>query len=359
MGAEIREVDAACTVPNALPKTVHSRIRRQFLMDQTYDYPETFVATIPCGRVWGPGFIITPDDQLLDDVSTDFSVVENRRSAVYNYWRLRQIEELKGTIAVLSTDAADLYYHWMFQLLPRFELIRRSGIDLRGIDYFLVNGLERKFQRETMEMLGIDRRKLIESSRLPYIRASNLIVSSNPLGGGCFPPWMCEFLRRTFLKAADGRVKPGRRLYISRGLAGYRRVLNEAQVVEFLGRHGFEEIKLEGLSVREQAAIMASCDVIVAPHGGGLSNLVFCSPGTKVIEIFSPELVAGFFWKISNQLGLDYYYILGNGQPATYEPDYQQSWNSHTDIEVDLGMLEKTLVLADVRRSVLSSNTLQ
>jgi capsular polysaccharide biosynthesis protein len=136
---------------------------------------------------------------------------------------------------------------------------------------------------------------------------------------------------------------PGRRLYISRGLATYRRVLNEADVVQLLARHGFEVVKLEGLSMWEQAEIMASCEAVVAPHGGGLSNLVFCGLGTKVIEIFSPELVAGYFWKLCNQLNLDYYYILGEGLPETQDDSYQQTWNARADIIVDLSILRQVL----------------
>ena len=181
-----------------------------------------------------------------------------------------------------------------------------------------------------------------KSSCVPYLRANELIVPSIPLGEACFRPWMCQFLRDAFLtKDIEGETNfSGRRLYISRGLAGYRRVLNEPEVIQFLRRRGFEEIKFERLSVRQQAATMAACEVVVAPHGGGLSNLVFCSPGTKVIRIFSPELVAGFFWKISNQLGLDYYYLLGKGHSTTRDPDYLQSWDARTDIEVDLDVLE-------------------
>ncbi len=93
---------------------------------------------------------------------------------------------------------------------------------------------------------------------------------------------------------------------------------------------------------------MAVSEAIVAPHGGGLSNLVFCRPGTKVIEIFSPELVAGYFWKLSNQLGLDYYYVLGKGSSETKDPGYAQSWNARTDIEVDLESLRDTLSLANI-----------
>jgi capsular polysaccharide biosynthesis protein len=352
LGASFVRVEPSCIVTNPLPKTPHSHVRQQLAMDRDYEWPETFVVTIPNGRVWGTGHIITPDDQLLDDLSVDFRAekwtLRPKTASVVRYWKYQKIAEYKKRLAVLSTDGADIYYHWFFQLLPRFELIRRSGIDIQGIDYFIVNGASKSFQRDSLKALGIAHSRVIESSKIPYLRAQELIVPSIPLDSGSYRPWMCQFLRTTFLKeGASRRVgSRGRRVYISRGLTSYRRVLNEADVIRSLGQRGFEEIKLEKLSMWDQAALMASCEAIVAPHGAGLSNIVFCSPGTKIVEIFSPELVTGFFWKLSNQLSLDYYYILGSGSPESLKEDYQQTWNSRADITVDLGALSGALELA-------------
>jgi Glycosyltransferase 61 len=349
-GADFYPVDGCHTANHRLPNTVHQQVRRQFLMDEAYRCPSTFVARIPEGRVLGDGFIITPDNRLLDDISIDFSEpLEAKLARVRRDWAWRPVTDVEGTVAVLSTMGGMLYYHWLFQLLPRFELIRRSGIDLNSIDYFLVNSTKAPFQRESLEVLGIDRRKILESSAVPHLRASALVVPSVPLWGGCFAPWMREFLRSSFLPEIGIEVKVARpRLYISRGSAGYRRVLNEADVLQLLHRYGFEQAKFEQMSVRQQAAVMASCEVVVAPHGGGLSNLIFCQPATKVIEIFSPELVATYFWKVSAQLGLDYYYLLGKGSPLSGDVDYPQTWDAHTDIEVDIDRLRETLALADV-----------
>ena len=348
--ASFTKVDALCTVSYPLPKTVHKSIRQQFINDQTSVYPETFVATIPQGRVTPRGLIITPDGQLLEDVSIFFYFAGGRTMMpdLSLAWNLEQLE-IGGRVAALSTDGASLYYHWLFQLLPRFELLRRAGIEPGGIDYYVVNGQEQPFQRESLALLGIDPKKVIASNRVPIIRAKELVVPSVPLGVGCFRPWMMEFLRDTFLPKNHRDLKhTGRRLYISRAAAKYRRVLNEDDVVQFLRRRRFETIALEAFSIREQAAAMAACEVVVAPHGGGLSNVVFCTPGTKIIEIFSPELVASYFWKISNQVGLDYYYLLGKGPTATLDSDYPQSWNAGADVEVDLALLDQTLALANI-----------
>ena len=354
IGASYIPVDPACTVSNTLPKTPHPRLRQQLAMDRDYEWPATFVVSIPNGRVWGSGYIITPDDQLLDDVSYDFRTrrwsLFPKTSSIVRYWRWSKLVRIDGRVAVLSTEGADIFYHWFFQLLPRFELLRRAGIDLEHIDYFVVNDLSKSFQRDSIAALGIGQNKIIESSKIPYLRARELVVPSIPIGGGCYRPWMCQFLRTTFRgDDLSGRSWTApRRLYISRGLASYRRVLNEGDVVDLLRQYGFEEIKLEGLSLRQQAAALTSCEAIVAPHGAGLSNIVFCEPGTKIIEIFSPELVNGIFWRLASQLGLDYYYIVGEGLPATQHEDYPQTWDTRADILVDLSILRKALELSEL-----------
>ena len=354
LGASFIKVDSSCIVPNQLPKTPDGTVRQQLAMDRNCEWPETFVVTIPGGRVWSSGHIITPDNQLLDDVTVDFRAVrwtlKPKTSSVVRYWSFRKLEEYKARVAVLATDGADIYFHWIFQLLPRFELIRRAGIEIGSIDYFFVNDVSKPFQRDSLESLGIEHSRIIASSKVPHLRARELIVPSIPIGSGCYWPWMCQFLRATFLrKGACRRARAaGRRLYISRGLASYRRVLNEVDVIQLLRQHGFEEIRFEQLSMCEQAESMASCEAVVAPHGAGLSNIVFCSPGTKVIEIFSPELVTGYFWKLSNQMNLDYYYILGKGLPATLLGNYRQSWNARADITVELSTLSRALELSNI-----------
>jgi capsular polysaccharide biosynthesis protein len=346
--ATFRDVDPPHAISYNLPKSVYKSVRQQFEIEHTWS--ETFVTTFLGGRATRRGFVITPDHQFLNDASIYFSAPRATvAKALSEDWKLEPLTEVNGRVAVLATEAADLYYHWLFQLLPRYDLIERAGIRVSDIDYYYVNSQRSRFQRETLALLGIEPSKVIEGDKVPYLRARELIVPSVPLGASCFRPWMLDFLREKFLPKNWREMQPsGRRLYISRGLAGYRRVLNENEVVSFLTERGFEVAAMESMSVPEQAAVMAGCDVVIGPHGGGMSNLVFCTPGTKVIEIYSPELVATYFWRLSNRLDLDYYYMLGKGKLTTLESDYPQSWDAHQDIEVDLNVLEQTLTLAGI-----------
>ncbi len=352
IGATFYPLDDACIYRNTMPKTVHGEVRRQLAMDLDYLQVETFTLVLPGepgSHVWDDGHIIAPGNVILSDVSADFEHINGVHSSGHR-WKLQNIRKLNGTMAVLATDGAKLYYHWIFQLLPRFELIRQCGIATENIDYFLVNKLQANFQRESLRLLGIKDSQIIETDGRTLFSADKIVVPSIPLGAGNFPPWMTEFLRNLFIPPEVHNLKQRtRRIYITRRKAAYRRVLNEAKVLEFITPLGFEVIEFESLTIREQARIMAEADVVLAPHGGGLTNFIFCAPGTRVIEIFSPELVAGYFWKLCSRLKLDYYYLLGTAAPETRARDYPQSWDARADITVDIGELSQTLTLASVK----------
>jgi capsular polysaccharide biosynthesis protein len=62
----------------------------------------------------------------------------------------------------------------------------------------------------------------------------------------------------------------------------------------------------ERLSLAEQAQCFNNASVIFAPHGAGLTNIVFCKPGTKVVEFYGAH-IAPCYWAISTIMGLEYY----------------------------------------------------
>jgi capsular polysaccharide biosynthesis protein len=55
----------------------------------------------------------------------------------------------------------------------------------------------------------------------------------------------------------------------------------------------------------EQIALFSRAKAIVAPHGSGLTNIIFCGSGTKVIELVSPNYIRHYYWAIAQQLNLD------------------------------------------------------
>jgi capsular polysaccharide biosynthesis protein len=95
------------------------------------------------------------------------------------------------------------------------------------------------------------------------------------------------------------------------------------ELLEKLRLLGFQCIDLEGLGLLEQAEIFSRADCVIAPHGAGLTNILFCRPGTIVVDIFAPTYVNACYWVMANELGLAYSYLLGEGPrpPRGIDPD--------------------------------------
>ncbi len=48
---------------------------------------------------------------------------------------------------------------------------------------------------------------------------------------------------------------------------------------------GGKTVELDEMEMSDQVKLFAGASVIIGQHGAGLSNIMFCSPGTKVVEI--------------------------------------------------------------------------
>lgn len=294
--------------PKHLPQQNHPEFQRQH-----FPAPGTFVITLDHSRAWGDLFttaVFSPNNELIPECSSGSPAV------IATSQRLPPATVLKGITAFLSIRGGSAnYFHWMIDFLPRIHLLRQSGVKFEEIDQFVIPRYRTAYHRQTLEILGIPAAKIIESHHYPHIHCDHLIAPSIHRTDALvtIPQWSCEFLRQSFLDSITNlnhRQYP-KRIYISRGNAKVRKIINEAELIEFLSSRGFQTIQLENLEFRQQVAVMAAAKIVIAPHGAGLTNLVFCHPGTQVIEIFAPEAVPVYFWMISHLIGLDYSYLLG------------------------------------------------
>ncbi|MFG3817277.1 glycosyltransferase family 61 protein [Limnothrix redekei] len=138
-----------------------------------------------------------------------------------------------------------------------------------------------------------------------------------------------------------GVDKTAKKIYITRSKASYRRLLNEAEVMEFLVADGFEIVELEALPLLKQVAMFAAAKVVVAPHGAGLTNLVFASPGTWVLELLSISYRPVCYKVISEFVGLNYRYVIGEAiQRADGLFQEEPAWY---DLRVDLEKIKAIL----------------
>lgn len=298
---------------------------------------DRFTVEIAQGRVWTMPHrhwwqvceaiaVMTADNILLADLSREYpgtlpgcpqAANPSRQHRVFTTAQLPPVEPIEGTVAVLTGLSANVYFHWMIDILPRLDILRRSGFPEGEIDWFYVNSMANPFQRQTLEQLGIPRDRILESDRHPHLQATRLVVPSfaSPLGWAT--PESIEFLRSHFLSPQSTLSNSPKRLYLSRQTARYRQIINEADLIQCLDKQGFTVITLDEYNVQEQAQLFANAEVIVAPHGAALTNLVFCQPQTTVLELFSPNYIRYYYWSICQYLKLNHYYAIGTALPCS------------------------------------------
>ncbi len=258
-----------------------------------------FMARLPGGRVFGSGNVISPDGMsIARDVSPDFG------KPFSDHWllsfnKIRPPVPLQGEVAVIATTLGRGYSHWLLEELPRLLLLGPQEVAT-----IIAHGAS-AFSRDALRLQGFQG-QLIEPRRETHFACEQLIIPGLPGEAGRPVPSVVRLLEEFTVSLYASSSAFGERLYISRAKARRRLVLNEDALWSQLERQGFTKVYLEDLTWAEQINAFRHARVIVAPHGAGLANLIFCRPETCVVEFFHRAYVNPCFWRLAALRGLDY-----------------------------------------------------
>ena len=77
--------------------------------------------------------------------------------------------------------------------------------------------------------------------------------------------------------------------------------------------------------------------MIVAPHGSSLANLVWCDPGSQMVELFSASFTWSYYYYLCHQIGIGYHYLVDDSRKMAH-------WsNTQEDMHVDVRALEAVI----------------
>lgn len=334
--AQYLELHNSHIIARQLPGVVERPIHFEFFNEIKRFSPPVGVGFIENGRVLARnGVVVGPEDCFVADVSHTGFIDNPAAHPVLLTPKLPRVTRVEEAVAVLTTYRSDIYYHWILDTLPRLHLLQESGV---SYDKLLVPA-QSQFQRDSLRLLGIDAAQ-ITADRGLHLEAATLIVPSLPGVIGNPPRWACDFLRRSFLPHLGDGGPCERRIYVGRGRGSTRRIVNEPELLEVLKHQNVETVFPETLPFLEQVRLFNSAKLVVAPHGSGLTNLVFCRPGTVVVELFSPNYVTTPYWSLANQVGLDYYYVMGQGK---WDPSRGRGRTTHDNIAIDVEKVRAVL----------------
>ena len=300
---------------------------RQTGSDTSIAYTAEQLAVIPRGRVFSnKGLIVTPDNLQIQDFSGG-AFQGLFAQAFVSKGLLPRFRRARGKVAVLATGLGDCnYYHWTVENLPRIRLIEEAGI---SVDRYFLPGRHR-FHRDSLELFGIPSKDQILANDYTHVQADELVVTS--MVRSEITPENAAFLYQRMASTSWSKTKSANRLriYVARGRRSWRHVVNEGVLLSELSKYEFKRYFLEELPLRQQIELFQQAEFVIGPHGAGLTNLVYCNAGTKVIEIGSPIRPLGFFYFIAHHRGLRYLNFFGKA--VNIERD-------ESNIEVDVPSL--------------------
>ena len=313
-----REREVLCTPAPQLMSGTHPLFIRTSILFQ-----QTWVREMEKCIVYGPTVgVVSSDNFLIPEVSIEWSCPPEL------HWTFRKLKlptptPLSGRSLILASTGGDSYFHWMTDVLPRLRLAEQAGYEMAFFDHFIINKVEASYQRETLDYLKIPSRKIREIAAKPngYL-CEHAVLPSLPSFPGAVPPETIQYVRSI---VPDTSVQKGPKLYIERGKSKRRKIPEEGLIIDWLKTQGFEIIDSGEMNVKDQATAFAHAEMIVAPHGGALTNLIFCRLGTKVVELLSSKYPNPCYRNLCGVAGLPYIGIIGNSQKSEITSDLSDS----------------------------------
>jgi len=235
----------------------------------------------------------------------------------------RSVQKIRGTTVVLTSAEPSNYGSWLFRVLPKLHSLNRSDAT-KGRQVRYLVWCEIPSFRDYLDLFGIPEDRVIRhDTRDSVYELERAIVPSMRNNQAFLDPETVALFARIREKFG-ARRKRNIRLYVSRlsqkRVGNGREMRNEPELIDRLVGMGFRAVCPETLSVVEQIALFSSAEMVVGPSGSGMFNIVFCRPGTKVIDIESEPHWIHAHRSLFSSAGMRYGIMVG----AAADKDFKQ-----------------------------------
>jgi hypothetical protein len=218
------------------------------------------------------------------------------------------------SLLLCGTWDAD-FFHFYCDTLGRVSTLNQMGLNLNEYDRIFMSGKNSPYIKKWIELLKINV-EILEPPKTKFSRCDQLDVPCLPSVTGYTTSETIQFVKSKLKHSTDTNVtnEQSQLIYISRGNAkNGRKLLNESEIFEnILKPHGYIFCNLELLNVEQQAKLFSNAKSVIAPHGAGLTNLIYSSAGISVLEIFGENYKNKCFYNLTTAIGGQHYYHISS-----------------------------------------------
>lgn len=247
----------------------------------------------------------------------------------------KHIIEINQPTLLMSAPNYNGYYHWHIDVLPVLSRLNKFGD--RSISDILCCEGSHAWQHESMLNVqsSFESMNFRPISQLRVFRVKELFYSSGLSGNGAYLcPDITDFYAQLSSSCPNFGPPPnvGKYIYLTRRSNPRRKLSNELEIEDMVRSLGFSVIDPASFSYAQQRAIFRSAELVVSPHGAALSNLVYCSDGTGVIELFADSYLNLSLQRLANLKNAKYGYVVGRSTPSQ-NPASVHDLNYHIPVE--------------------------
>jgi hypothetical protein len=145
--------------------------------------------------------------------------------------------------------------------------------------------IAREKDQRVLEQFGMSEFKIVKDCGFVEVERLEFISKGNDVGY-LHPTSRTVLLRQSEL---DLRPKSFRNIYLTREDLR-RSIRNERDVVQLVQSKGFEIIDPAALSIREQISLFSEAKLVIAPHGGAITNMIY-SKEASLLEVMPRERI--------------------------------------------------------------------
>lgn len=297
-------------------------------IDPNFTSLPTFVAEFHDCKVHSCPLLVTYQQKLITNYIwrlTDRS--RNKPGKSHNLWKAWG-DEVQAELPPVSDHFHEKYrYVWLpideqsvenpwhiwIDVISKFRLMeKRWSTDFTRYCYVLAN--ESKYFEKCIKELFPEVKVLVMPKNTTWQFRHLLVPSASNSKDGVITPHLAPWLRHFKGRPGLKDLKPHRKIVVLRPGAKTRRITNSDELL--LALKGWETVDLAKMTIREQMKTFAEATHIVAAHGAGLVNLLWCNPGTKVIEIQDKNMIHKKVYPVlSHHLGLKHKLYLADTVP--------------------------------------------
>ncbi len=256
---------------------------------------------------------------------------ENLLKRIKIYKIEKKLKKIKKKAILLSSIREDNFFHWIFDTMIKLKLLENDP-SKKKLPIILRDKLT-SYQKKMLNIFGVNNKIIFTNGK--SFEAKNIIIPTTPS-----PPVYSKsavfWLRKKFLDNIKKFSTENKRIYISRSDASHRKIINDAEVSNFLKKYDFKTLVLSDLTLEEQINNFRCADMIILPHGSGASHLLFAKKNCKVIELQSPSQINNMFCCLSKIIGCKYGFLVG-------EEKKSYNFNYYIDIKKLQKLLNKAI----------------